>query len=99
MTPCMVRQKSTSSSCGRFGRRDKVSALPKRGEERGAMGTYVVHGHDDEQLGPPRRLVQDLPERVLLVEKVVGLARRRAARGQLLTPAQYDEARAHSHRK
>lgn len=35
--------------------------------------THVVHGQDDEEFCPSRSLIQDLPERVLLVEELVGL--------------------------
>jgi hypothetical protein len=34
----------------------------------------VVHGDDDEELGLTRRVVQPLSERVLVVNKVVGIA-------------------------
>lgn len=37
---------------------------------------FVVHGHDDEQLGPPRRVVQHLPERESFLHEVVRVTRR-----------------------
>lgn len=36
----------------------------------------VVHRHHDEQLGPSRRIVQDLPQGVLFVLEIVRIARR-----------------------
>ena len=35
--------------------------------------THVVHCQDDEEFCPSRSLIQDLPQRVLLVEELVGL--------------------------
>ena len=55
----------------------RVPEAKGRSRRKRGRPTHVVHGEDDEQLGAPRRLVQDLAQGVLLVEEVVGLRAKR----------------------